>query len=164
MQPSLTIVVAASTNNVIGSDGALPWRLPEDLQRFKQITMGKPIVMGRLTHDSIGRALPGRRNIILSRQSGYLAEGCEVVCSREADLDLLSAEDDVMIIGGGKIYEQFLPLATRIYLTRVDAEINGDTNFPALDMDQWRLLDLVVFPVTEERKIGFAIEELIRAS
>jgi dihydrofolate reductase len=164
MQPSLTIVVAASTNKVIGSDGALPWRLPEDLQRFKQITMGKPIVMGRLTHDSIGRALPGRRNIILSRQPEYFAEGCEVVCSREEALELLSDEDEVMIIGGGKIYEQFLPLATRICLTRVDAEINGDTHFPALDMDQWCLLDREVFPVTEERKIGFAIEELIRAS
>lgn len=162
MQRSVTIVVAASTNNVIGSDGALPWRLPEDLQRFKQITIGKPIVMGRLTHDSIGRALPGRRNIILSRQPGYMAEGCDVVGSRKEALDLLSDEDEVMIIGGGKIYEQFLPLATRIYLTRVDAEIDGDTYFPALDMDQWRLLGREEFPVTEKRKTGFAIEELVR--
>ena len=96
----LSIVVAASTNNVIGIDGALPWRLPEDLQRFKRITMGKSIVMGRLTHESIGKALPGRRNIILSRQPGYAADGCEVVASVAEAMDLLRAEDEIMIIGG----------------------------------------------------------------
>ena len=116
---NISLIVAASTNNVIGVAGGLPWHLPEDLKRFKAITMGKPIIMGRATYASIGRALPGRKSIVLTRQSGFEAEGCEVVDSIDAAISAAGAVDEVMIIGGGDIYRQFLPQADRIYLTRV---------------------------------------------
>ncbi len=160
----LSIVVAVSTNNVIGADGALPWHLSEELRRFKKVTMGKPIVMGRTTHESIGRPLPGRRNIVMSRQPDYVADGCEVFGSVEVVMQLLRDEDEVMIIGGGDVYRQFLPQVECIYRTRVDAEANGDTWFPALDANEWRVVQSESFPVTDERDIGFTIEQLQRLS
>ena len=158
----LSIVVAVAANNVIGVDGGLPWHLPEDLRRFRQLTMGKPIVMGRLTHESIGRALPGRRNVILSRQDDFLADGCDVVASIEEALELLRDEEEVMIIGGGNIYEQFLPMAQTIYLTRVDADLQGDTFFPELCAEDWELIGRDEYPANDERETGFVIEELQR--
>lgn len=158
----LSIVVAVAANNVIGVDGGLPWHLPEDLRRFRQLTMGKPIVMGRLTHESIGRALPGRRNVILSRQDDFLADGCDVVASVEEALELLRDEEEVMIIGGGNIYEQFLPMAQTIYLTRVDADLQGDTFFPELRAEDWELIGRDEYPANDERETGFVIEELQR--
>lgn len=133
----VSLVVAASTNNVIGRDGQLPWRLSSDLKRFKAITMGKPIVMGRLTHESIGRPLPGRQNIVISTREDYVADGCDVVGSPEAAIAAAGSATEIMVIGGGQIYGQFLPLANRIYLTRVHAEIVGDAHFPALDDSAW---------------------------
>lgn len=133
----VSLVVAASTNNVIGRDGQLPWRLSSDLKRFKAITMGKPIVMGRLTHESIGRPLPGRQNIVISTREDYVADGCDVVGSPEAAIAAAGSATEIMVIGGGQIYGQFLPLANRIYLTRVHAEIVGDAYFPALDDSAW---------------------------
>ncbi len=132
----INLVVAASTNNVIGVAGDLPWRLSDDLKRFKVLTMGKPIVMGRKTFESIGRALPGRQNIVITTQTEYAADGCDVVSSPAAALAAADAEE-VMIIGGGEIYRLFLPLATRIYLTRVKVDLEGDTIFPALDESDW---------------------------
>lgn len=138
----ISLIVAASTNNVIGLQGDLPWRLSADLRRFKAITMGKPIVMGRLTYESIGRPLPGRQNIVITRQPGYEAEGCDVVQSIDAAIDAAGEAEEIMIIGGGDIYRQFLPRADRIYLTRVHADIEGDTHFPPLDdAGGWHLLD-----------------------
>jgi len=115
----VSIIVAVSANNVIGRDGGLPWHISEDLKRFKAITMGKPIVMGRRTHESIGKPLPGRQNIVITRQEGYVVEGCDVVSSPAAALRAAGDVDEVMIIGGGEIYDLFLNQATRIYLTRV---------------------------------------------
>lgn len=135
---SVSLVVAASTDNVIGRAGGLPWRLADDLKRFKAITMGKPIVMGRLTHESIGRPLPGRQNIVISAQQGYTAPGCDTVASPAAAIAAAGAADEVMIIGGGEIYRLFLPVAKRIYLTRVHAELAGDAYFPVIDMQDWR--------------------------
>ena len=133
----VSLIVAASDNNVIGVNGGLPWHLPDDLKRFKRITLGKSIVMGRLTHESIGRPLPGRRNIVISARTGYAASGCEVAGSPHAALELCVGEDEVMIIGGGAIYAAFLPLAERIYLTRVHTELSGDAFFPVLDEARW---------------------------
>ena len=133
----ISLIVAASANNVIGVRGELPWRLPADLKRFKAITMGKPIVMGRLTWESIGRALPGRHNIVISRQSGFAAEGCTVAGSPEAAIEAAGDVPEIMVIGGGHIYTQFLPLADRIYLTRVHAEVEGDAFFPEVDEREW---------------------------
>jgi dihydrofolate reductase len=158
----ISIIVAASANNVIGVDGELPWRLPEDLKRFKEITMGKPMIMGRATFDSIGRALPGRTNIVLTRLTDFVAEGCEVVDGVEAALDAAGDAEEVMIIGGGEIYRQFLPQADRIYLTRVQAEITGDTRFPELDMNEWLVTSVDEYPAGDEREFGFDIEILDR--
>ena len=133
----ISLIVAASENNVIGAQGDLPWRLSADLRRFKEITMGKPIVMGRKTYESIGRPLPGRRNIVLTRQSGYEAEGCDVVDSPEAAIEAAGDADEIMIIGGSHIYRAFLPRADRIYMTRVHADVDGDTWFPELPESDW---------------------------
>lgn len=135
----LSLVVAMAHGGVIGRDGGMPWHLPAELKRFRAITMGKPIVMGRRTHDSIGRTLPGRRNIVLSRDPAYrAAEGCEVFPSLDAALAALTDCEEVMIIGGATLYAEALPRATRLHLTEIDAELAGDTWFPAFDRDQWR--------------------------
>jgi len=137
----ISIIVAASTNNVIGVGGDLPWKLSDDLRRFKRLTMGKPIVMGRRTWESIGRPLPGRQNIVLTRRTGYDAAGCDVVASPAEALDAAGGADEIMIIGGSQIYALFLPKASRLYMTRVDAEIDGDADFPEIDEREWRLVD-----------------------
>ena len=133
------LMVAAASNGVIGRDNELPWHLPKDLQYFKQTTMGKPVIMGRKTFDSIGRPLPGRANIVVTRQQNYQAEDVQVVHSLEQGLALaqqLAAEksvDEVMVIGGAELYRQSLPSIERVYLTKVHAEVEGDAFFPNLD-------------------------------
>jgi dihydrofolate reductase len=135
----LTIVVAVADNGVIGHKNTLPWHLPADLRHFKSTTMGKPILMGRKTHESIGRPLPGRLNIVLTTQPDYLAEGCRVVHSIDEAIELVEGEggDEVMVIGGAKLYEDALPRADRIHLTRVHADFAGDTWFPELEVGDW---------------------------
>ena len=135
---TISLVVAASTNNVIGVAGGLPWHLTDDLKRFKALTMGKPIVMGRKTYESIGRALPGRQNIVITTQQDYAAEGCDVVASVEQALVRAGDAAEIMIIGGGEIYGLFLPQADRIYMTRVDVVVEGDTAFPDIDPADWQ--------------------------
>ena len=134
---TISLVVAASTNNVIGVAGGLPWHLTDDLKRFKALTMGKPIVMGRKTFESIGRALPGRQNIVITTQHDYSAEGCDVVASVEQALAAAAGAEEIMIIGGGEIYRLFLPQADRIYMTRVDVVVAGDTAFPDINPADW---------------------------
>ena len=158
----ISIIVAVSSNNVIGAERALPWHLPEDLQRFKKVTMGKPIIMGRETHASIGRPVPGRQNIVLSRQDDLEIEGCEVVNTIEAALAAAGDAEEVMIVGGGEIYRQFLPMSDRIYLTRVQAEVEGDTRFPELDMSEWDVTAVEEFPAIGDREFAFDIETLER--
>lgn len=136
----ISIIVAASANNVIGAQGDLPWRLSDDLKRFKAMTMGKPIVMGRKTWESIGRALPGRQNIVVTRQPGFQAAGCDVVASSQAALAAADGADEIMVIGGSQVYALFLPDAERLYLTRVHAEIEGDAFFPEIDASDWQLV------------------------
>ena len=153
---NVSIVVAASSNGVIGKNGGLTWHLSEDLKRFKAITMGKPIVMGRLTHESIGRPLPGRQNIVITRQPGYVAEGCDVVSSPADALRAAGDVREVMVIGGGDIYRQFLRLADRVYLTRVQADVEGDTHFPDLDPEDWEVVERQDFPRNAEREYGFS--------
>jgi dihydrofolate reductase len=151
----ISIIVAASTNNVIGRDGGLPWRLPEDLKRFKQITMGKPMIMGRATWDSIGRALPGRQNIVMTRQEAFAAEGCDVVATIDEALEAAGDVEEVMIIGGGNLYEQFLPKTERLYFTRVHARIDGDTYFPEILENEWELVSEELFPACVDREYAF---------
>ena len=158
----VSIIVAASANNVIGVDGDLPWHLSEDLKRFREITMGKPMIMGRLTYESIGRALPGRRSIVLSQQRDFTAQGCELAGSPGEALEIAGKVDEVMVIGGGKIYAQMLPFVNRVYLTRVHCEIEGDTFFPSLDASEWQSVDTEEYPQSVERPIGFTFEILDR--
>ncbi len=137
MRP-LALVVAVSENGVIGRDGGLPWHLPEDLRHFRRVTTGHAIVMGRRTWESIGRALPDRRSIVVTRTPGYVAPGADIAPSLEAALALAYATDpEPRVIGGGQLYAAALPLATRIYVTRVHRVVDGDTYFPALDEGEW---------------------------
>jgi len=134
----VSLVAAIDRNRLIGVEGRLPWHLPADLAHFKRITLGKPVLMGRTTFESIGRALPGRHNIVVSRHPGYAAEGCTVVGSVEAGLAAARDAPEVMAIGGASIYAQCLPRASRMYLTLVEAELEGDVFFPVWDPREWR--------------------------
>ena len=136
-KPEVVLIVAMARNRVIGRDGTLPWHLPEDLKRFRQLTMGHPIIMGRKTWDSIGRPLPGRRNIVVSRNPGLALEGAETAASVEDALKLTADADTVFVIGGEQIYRAALPLADRIELTLIDADVEGDTSFPEIKPDEW---------------------------
>jgi dihydrofolate reductase len=136
--PLISQVVAMAENRVIGRDNALPWHLPADLAHFKQVTLGKPIIMGRKAHEAIGRPLPGRHNIVMSRNTGYQAEGCTVVHSLEAAIAAAGLVDEIAVIGGEDIYRLFLPITDLIHLTMVHADIDGDTWYPPLDESAWR--------------------------
>lgn len=130
MKPKISIIVAvAGKKRVIGKRGALPWYIPAELKRFKEITTGHPIIMGRKTHESIGRALPGRTNIVITRDPNYQAEGCIVVHSLDEAIKV-AKEKEIFIIGGGQIYEQALPRADKLYLTYIEKQIEGDVFFP----------------------------------
>jgi dihydrofolate reductase len=133
----LAAVVAASDNDVIGRGNALPWHLPADLAHFRRLTMGKPILMGRRTFEAIGRPLPGRRNLVLSR-GGFTAQGVEIVGSLEAARALLAAEPELMIVGGAQLYQQTLSQLDTIHLTRVHCQLAGDAHLPPLPTDEWR--------------------------
>lgn len=142
----VAIIVAAARNGVIGRDNQLPWRLPGDLKYFKSVTLGKPVIMGRKTHESIGRPLPGRLNIVVSRREpGPRTEQLVWVKSLEEALEVARAEQpdaaEVMVMGGAQIYRECLPFADRVYLTRIDAEVQGDAWFPDLPTAEWRLMD-----------------------
>lgn len=136
----LSMIVAHANNRVIGKDNDMPWHLPADLAYFKKTTLGKPVVMGRKTYESIGRPLPGRLNIVISRDENYLAEGITTVTSVEQALLQAGDVEEVMVIGGGAIYQHCLAAADRLYITHIDAEIDGDTQFPSYDLENdWRL-------------------------
>jgi len=158
----LSIVVAMAENRVIGKNNQLPWHLPADLRHFKTLTMGKPILMGRKTHESIGRALPGRQNIVVTRQRGYQAEGCTVAQSVDAALAACANADEVMLIGGAQLYRELLPRSTRIYLTLVHAIIPGDTLFPEIDPAVWYETARADHPADEKNAHAFSFVTLQR--
>jgi dihydrofolate reductase len=136
---TVSLIWAMADNRAIGIDNRLPWKLPADMQWFRENTLGKPIVMGRLTFESFGaKPLPGRRNIIVTRNADYQAEGIEVYNSLEAALQAADDAEEVMVIGGMSIYQQALPLADRLYMTLVHAEVEGDAWFPEFDLGEWR--------------------------
>ena len=146
---TVSLIAAIGKNGVIGRGPDIPWRLPADQQRFKQITMGRPIIMGRKTHDSIGRPLPGRLNIVVTRQAGYTAPGCEVVSSLDAALER-AGDGEAFVIGGSDLYRAALPRARRLYLTFVDLEPEGDVFFPPIDQREWRELERIEGIVNEK--------------
>jgi dihydrofolate reductase len=127
-------------NGVIGAKNRMPWHLSADLRHFRQVTMGKPVLMGRKTHQSIGRPLPGRLNIVLSRDKSYSAEGCVIAASLDEAVTQ-AGDQEIMIIGGAALYESFLPLTDRLYLTLIHHHFDGDTFFPKLDWADWRVIE-----------------------
>ena len=139
----ISMVAAMANNRVIGKDNQMPWHLPADLKHFKQVTLGKPVVMGRKTFESIGRLLPGRRNIIINRSIPADAKGAEWVTSLEQAFALLQQQPEIMVIGGAEIYRQCLPLAKRLYLTKIDLDTDGDAYFPDYMVEgvKWRQIE-----------------------
>lgn len=134
----ISIIAALSKNRVIGKDNKLPWNLPGDLKRFKKLTLGKPVIMGQKTFESIGKALPGRINIVLTQDKSFRPENCVVAYSLREALKASRAAEEVMIIGGSSVFEQFLPLASRMYLTLIDEEFDGDVFFPEFNRSDWQ--------------------------
>ncbi len=160
----LSLVAAMANGRVIGKDNQMPWHLPADLQHFKKVTMGKPIVMGRKTYESIGRPLPGRRNIVITRQKELRLAGCDIFYSLEQALSQLAGEEEVMIIGGGLLYQQALPLADYLYLTFIDLDVEGDTFFPSWQEDAWQQVDLQECAPDEKNAYSYAFVEFKRVA
>jgi len=158
----VSVIVATDDRGGIGRGGKMPWHLPEDLQRFKRVTMGKPIVMGRKTWDSIGRPLPGRRNIVISRQAGFAAPGAIVVGSLPDALRAAGDVPEVCVIGGAEIYRLALPLAEEIHLTRVHALVDADTFFPLLDAVEWEEIGREDRPADERHAYPYSFVKLVR--
>ncbi|MBS0365040.1 MAG: type 3 dihydrofolate reductase [Proteobacteria bacterium] len=148
-QPQISLIVAMAQNGVIGRNNTLPWHLPGDLQRFKTVTLGKPILMGRRTYESIGRALPGRRNLVLTRDARWSAPGVIVVHCMEEALRAASDAAELVVIGGTELFRQVLPYAQRMYLTHVHADVPGDTYFPDFDSSHWDDVDCHAHPADE---------------
>jgi dihydrofolate reductase len=156
----ISLVVAAATNNVIGNKGQLPWRLPNDMKFFKNITWGMPVIMGRKTFESLGKPLVGRKNIVISRNETVKNDGIVVVKNIEDALFVASQTDarEVMIIGGGEIYRNLFPRAGRIYITRVDAEPEGDTFFPVIDGKEWHLMSQKNHEADEKNAFNYSFQ------
>jgi dihydrofolate reductase len=161
-RPLISLVVAQAANGVIGRNNALPWHLPADLQRFKSLTMGKPMLMGRRTFESIGRALPGRVNLVLTRDPSWSAPGAIAVRSLEEALTHVGGAAELVVIGGAELFRLVLPLTSRIYLTDVHADIPGDTVFPALAPDEWHELERSVQALDARHEHAMTFRTLVR--
>jgi len=158
----LSMIAAHADNRIIGKDNDMPWYLPADLAYFKKTTLGKPIIMGRKTYESIGRPLPGRQNIVISRDKDYQAEGIDSATSVEQALALAGNVEEVMVIGGGAIYTHCLPFANRLYITLIKASIEGDTQFPDYETtEDWQLIDSELFGADEKNsyELNFCVFE-----
>ena len=164
MTIKIAMIAAVGSNGVIGAGNAMPWRLPSDFAHFKRTTMGKPLIMGRKTFESIGKALPGRINIVVTRQKGYQPDGVLVIDSLDAAIDhartIAEAEgvDEVFIGGGGELYREAMPLADRLYITEVDLAPQGDTVFPAIDHGVWVVVDEPEVPLTGKDTASFRVK------
>ena len=161
----IVFVVAVSRNGVIGRAGGLPWHISSDLKRFKAITMGKPLIMGRKTWESLPKKpLPGRQNIVITRQKNYQAEGAVVVADTASALAAAGKVEEICVIGGGEIFTKFLAKADRIYLTEVDLEVEGDTRFPVIDPNQWLETAREIHPRGPDDSASFVLRVLDRKS
>ena len=157
----LSVIVAVAENGTIGDQNALLWHIPEDMRHFRTLTTGHPVVMGRKTYESLGRPLPKRYNVVITRQEMTI-EGCTVVHSLEEALDLFGPEEEVFVIGGAQIYAEAMPLADKFYLTVVEQPFAGDTSFPKWDSAEWELVETERFERSEERPLGFRFETYLR--
>lgn len=164
----VAIIVAAARNGVIGHKNRMPWYLPEELKHFKRTTLGKPLVMGRATFESIGRPLPGRTNIVVTRNPEFTHPGIKTAPNLEAALKLadnqaiIDGSPEIMVMGGGQIYQQAFPLASRLYLTTVEAEPEGDTWFPEIKDSEWQELSRDTYPAQEGNRYAYLIRMLER--
>ena len=157
----ISLIAALAADRVIGMEGAMPWNLPADLAWFKRNTLNKPVIMGRLTFESIGRPLPGRLNIVVSRQPGA-TEGVTWVASLDEAIKAAGDVPEIMVIGGGRIYEQMLKRADRLYLTHIDAEVEGDTQFPDYEPDEWQSTFSEFHDADEQNSHSYCFEILDR--
>ena len=155
------LIAAVARNGVIGAHGKLPWHLPEDLQHFKKLTLGHPVVMGRRTWASLGKPLPGRENIVITRQPGFAAPGASIAASLEAAIALCAGEGLAFVIGGAEIYAAALPLADGLVLTEIDGDYEGDTRFPDWDRKAWRVSQKETHTAKEGVRFYFALYEKI---
>jgi dihydrofolate reductase len=155
----ISMIVAMADNRAIGKDNQLLWHLPDDFKHFKSVTMAKPILMGRKTYQSIGKPLPGRQNIVITKDLTFTADGVLVVNSIDAALDAAKEDAEVMVIGGASFYQQMLPLADRLYVTRVHHHFDADTFFPEIDADQWRLVEQTEHAADERHAFSFSFIE-----
>jgi len=160
----ITLIAAVARNGVIGRDGAIPWRLPGDLPRFKRITMGCPVIMGRKTWLSLGKPLPGRRNVVISRTPGVKLEGADVFVSLPEAIAACRDAAEVFVIGGTAAYREALPLAERLLLTEIDADIEGDAHFPDFDRSQWRETLRESHPASADHPLAFSYVEYHRTA
>jgi dihydrofolate reductase len=160
----ISLIAAVAENGTIGREGDIPWHLPEDFKLFKRMTMGHHLIMGRKTYESIGEPLPGRTSIVLTRQPGYKAEGCQVAASLPEALEIAhkAGDDEVFIIGGAGVYAQALPLADRFYLSRVHANITGDTVFPEFNEGSWKTTLEAEYPKKKSQRYDFTFKILDR--
>lgn len=161
---TLTLIVAMGSNRIIGRGNSLPWRLPADLRHFKSTTMGHPIIMGRKTYESIGRALPGRTNIIITAKPRYTAAGCHVANSIDEALELAQTGDQVFIIGGASLYAQTLSRADRLYVTLIHHEFEGDAYFPEIDSGLWRKMEEESFRADQENPYDYSFLKFERSA
>ena len=157
----ISFVVAFDRNKVIGKNGGLPWRLPDDMKHVRELTLGKPLIMGRRTYESIGRPLPGRTSIVLTRDPGFRPAGVRVARTPDEALALAGDAPEVIVFGGAEVFRRFLPLAECIYLTQVDADVGGDTYFDFAGTD-WRVLENVRHPADERHPYPFSFQVLER--
>ena len=153
------LIAAVAKNGVIGANGKLPWHLPEDLRHFKKLTLGHPVIMGRRTWESLGKPLPGRENIVVSRKSGFAAPGASVAASLEAAVALCTGEAVAFVIGGAEIYAAALPLADGLVLTEIQQDYDGDTRFPAWNRDAWRATQKETHTSDEGVRFDFVLYE-----
>ena len=158
----LSIIVAMDKNRLIGANDALPWRIPSDLKNFRRITMGKPILMGRRTHESIGRVLPGRENIVLTKNKNYVAEGCTVKNTLDEVYSYCDNEDELFVMGGAILYSQTLIVARRLYITEIDASVSGDTFFPEYSRVEWEEIARENYKADEENEFDYSFTILKR--
>lgn len=158
----LSVIAAVAANGVIGRDNALPWHLPADLRRFKKLTMGHSMIMGRRTWEAIGRPLPGRRSLVLTRRPDYRADGADIAHNLDAALTMTAAENEVFIIGGATVYRLALPRCDRLYLTRLDAPSPGDTLFPAIDETHWDMIEETCIANDEQAPCPYRFQTFVR--
>ena len=159
----ISLIVAMANDRVIGRGNQMPWHLPADLKHFKSVTLGKPVIMGRRTFESIGRPLPGRQNIVITRNSDWHQDGVEIVSGLEAALELVSSYEEVMIIGGGQLYKQSLPMADKLYLTHIELAVpDADTWFPDYQPDLWSYDEIMSCEPDEKNPYFYRFETLSR--